>query len=401
MQILLLTSSYPPVLGGLQTATSALACEWQKMGHIVHVVTQRYPRSLAAFEVIDGIPVWRNMFLTPRVEYLKSGRMDLFFAGLYYRIATQLWLARKILAFQPDVINVHFPDSQTPFVLSLKKKTSSALVVSVHGNEILQWSNADDDLSSSSTGNSKLHELNTLFQEADAVTACSQYLLDKTIEIFPAVSQKGSVVHNGVSHSRFHGNRIYKHTRSYCFAYGRLTAKKGFDLLVKAFAEAAIQFPGLDLIIAGDGEEKNSLTKMVDELGLRGRVIFFGRATPEQVVELLNGCEVLIIPSRVEPFGIIALEGLIAGKPIVATRVGGLLEILDRTFNQLVNPTVEGLTSGIEKMAFSKDRELIARQNKMLALNFSWNIASKKYLKIFSDPCKLLTSGSLQRAKTH
>jgi glycosyltransferase involved in cell wall biosynthesis len=386
MRILLLTSSYAPVLGGLQSTVSALANEWHKSGNVVNVVTQRHPHQLPGFEEINDISVWRRIFLSPEASQLYKGRPDLFLAGLYYRPATSRWLARKIDEFQPDVINLHFPDSQIPFLQSLQKHISYRVVVSLHGHEVLRWFDESGNLESGLKDNArKLDGLKRLFQTADAVTACSQYLLDKASQIMPMVRQKGYIIQNGADRSRFDENIAYQHSRRYCFAFGRLTGTKGFDLLVRAFAEIAVRYPELDLILAGDGEQKDLLVRMTNDLGLNGRMIYFGRAAPEHVVQLLNGCDFLIIPSRVETFGLAAVEGMAAGKPIVATRVGGLPEILDGTLNLLIEPTVEGLITGIDKLLLSKDRNLIGRQNKVLAEKFSWKSTGNKYLQIFDS----------------
>lgn len=383
MRILLLASSYSPRLGGLQTAVGALAGKWHKMGHDVHVVTQRYPRQLSAHEEIEGVPVWRRTFLTPDTAQLKRGRPDLFLAGLYYRTATRHWLDRHVQEFQPQVVNMHFPDAQIPFVLSLKKRFPFRLVVSLHGHDILRWFDDEGGLISTHHGDKKLDRLRSVLREADAVTACSGYLLEKAIEIQPAVREKGHFIHNGVDMARFKGETAYSHPQAYCLAYGRLTYKKGFDLLVRAFAEIAQKHPELDLILAGEGESKRDLQTLVHQLGLTGRVVFFGRAKAEQVVELLLGCKFLVVPSRVEPFGIVALEGLAAGKPVLATRVGGLPELLAGTPNRLVEPAAERLIAGMDGLLCSKDLDSIGRQNQVVAGQFSWEVAGKRYIEVF------------------
>src|SRR5262249_6683038 len=121
---------------------------------------------------------------------------------------------------------------------------------------------------------------------------------------------------------------VYPHRRSYILAFGRLIYKKGFDLLLTAFAQIAPRYQEVDLILAGEGEERDALRAQAQQSGLEGRVHFFGRATPEEVVRLLNGCLFVAVPSRIEPFGIVALEALAAGKRVLATRVGGLGELL-------------------------------------------------------------------------
>ena len=368
MRILLLPSSYPPILGGLQTVVHRLAQGLIQRGHNVQVVTQRYPRSLPAWEVLDGVPVRRWLFLTPDIGHLRQGRPDLFLASFYFFPITLLHLTWLMHTFRPDVINVHFPDSQIPFVLWLLRRFPCRLVVSLHGDEIERYfaqglkpevpgSESEDGalMRNGKRGRSVGHRqwavnrLRSLLQVADAVTACSGYLLGRAIQLQPSVAEKGYVIHNGIDPQRFQDKTPYPRPRPYILAYGRLTYKKGFDVLLSALAQVAPEHPEVDLILAGDGEECDALVMQAQQLGLGDRVHFFGRATPEQVVQLLNGCLFVIVPSRLESFGIVALEAMAAGKPVLATRVGGLVEFVDGPVNRLVEPTVEGLAEGLEE----------------------------------------------------
>jgi glycosyltransferase involved in cell wall biosynthesis len=169
--------------------------------------------------------------------------------------------------------------------------------------------------------------LRRMLRSADAVTACSHYLLNRAVILEPSISGKATVIHNGVEPSRFLEHAPHRHASPYVFAYGRHTHKKGFDLLLQAFAGVARRVPEVDLIVAGSGEETEALRKLCTVLGLEERVVFHGRATPEEIVRLLNGCRLAVIPSREEPFGIAAVEALFSGRPLVATRVGGLPEV--------------------------------------------------------------------------
>src|SRR5262249_41558122 len=137
------------------------------------------------------------------------------------------------------------------------------------------------------------------------------------------------------------------------FACGRLTHEKGFDLLLCAFAKVAPAHHGVDLIIAGDGEEQMALRQLGSQLGLNGRVKFHGRATPEETVRLLNGAQLVVVPSRSETFGIVALEALAAGRPLLATRVGGIPETLSTLWGPqaiLVEPEASQIAVGLREL---------------------------------------------------
>jgi glycogen(starch) synthase len=345
MQILILSASYTPVLGGLQTVTRALARHLAEKGQDVVVVTNRYPRSLPERETIDGVPVRRWLFLTPALEYLRRGRPDLLAASFHLYPTALNRLGQLMREFRPDVMNVHFPDNQIPHVLWARRRFRFRLVVSLHGDDVERliseepYSAAD----AASTG------LKTLLREADAVTACSHHLMREAAKLEASVTGKMHVIHNGVAVERFQDQSHYPHPRPYVLAYGRLVYKKGFDLLVRAFARIALTYPNLDLIIAGEGEEKGELEKLTAQSGISGRIYFYGRASELEIVRLLNGCRMVAVPSRQEPFGIVAIEALAAGRPVLATRVGGLPEVTNGAAVSLVEPTVEGLVAGLNE----------------------------------------------------
>lgn len=344
MKVLLLTSSYAPVLGGLQTAAGALARNLLAMGHEVQVVTNRYPRSLPGREIVDGVSVKRWQFLWPSWQDLRRGRLDLFLASLYYGPSVRVRLRRLLASFRPDVVNIHFPDGQIPFLLGLRDRFGFRLVVSLHGHDVERFTlNTDGGLDS--------RELRALLREADAVTACSRYLLESAGSLEPSVNGKGAVLYNGIDPERFQDTTPYLHGRPYLFAMGRLTYTKGFDLLLEALSRPEVSAYGVDLILAGEGEDRPALEEQARRLGLEGRVHFHGRASQEEVVRLLNGCRLLVVPSRVEPFGIVALEGLAAGKRVLATRVGGMNEFLAAFAAQSRHPSEAGCVRLVEASA--------------------------------------------------
>ena len=397
MRILLVPSTYLPVLGGVQTVSHNLAQHLLRRGHEVQVVTNRYPRSLQTQEILDGVSVGRLLFLLPEFNSLRRRRADLFLASFYF-YPLSLWRLRNLMrSFRPDVVNVHFPTNQTHFVLALRNWFQFRLVVSLHGHDI------DRAILNSSFRNNKApapgltRRLLSILREADAVTACSKSLMDKAIGLEPSIARKGHVINNGIDPKRFLDKASYPHPRPYALAFGRLTHQKGFDMLLEAFAQAESPSRGVDLIIAGEGEEQNALTLRAHQLGVADRVHFLGRVTPEKIVQLLNGSVFVMVPSRSESFGIAALEAITAGKPVLATRIGGLAELLtefiegnDRSAKgqesltkgqrsssgsgpavTLVEPNPEALANGLRQM-FELPRNNSAEMDHHISDKYSW-----------------------------
>lgn len=389
MRVLLIPSSYPPVLGGLQTAVHTLARGLVKQQHEAHVFTNRYPRSLRTHDTVDGVSVDRRLLLTPRLADLKQARPDLLFSSFYYFPATLLHLKAVMKSFRPDVVNVHFPDAQIPFVLALRRRRNFRLVVSLHGHDVERWfttKNGHTNGANKAGSPQQKQRLQSFLKQADAITACSNDLLSKARALQPEIETKSSVIYNGVELQFFQGEARYRHARPYIFSYGRFTFKKGFDLLLSAFAEITKRDSNVDLILAGEGEEFDRLATLSRELGIAERVKLFGRASSAQIAELLNGSLFVVVPSRQEPFGLVALEAMAAGKAVVASRAGGLREVLKDAEAILVEPNQSAeLATAIEAVLQRISNEpALGSRNRREAARFSTNRMIENYLDVYS-----------------
>jgi glycosyltransferase involved in cell wall biosynthesis len=377
MRILLLPSGYPPVLGGVQTVTHGLAQELRKRGHRVWVLTNRYPRHLPRREVLDDVPVERVLFLYPRLAQFRAGRSDVFLAGWFYfpwALKQILWRIRR---FRPDVVNLHFAGGMCLFVLIAARLFSFRFVVSLHGDDV-------EGLERGTRFDRWLFR--AILRRADAVTACSRYLLEEAAQWEPGIIGKGTVIHNAVELSSFlalDGDRPL--VAPYVLAVGRLVPVRGFDVLLRAFATISAEFLGLHLVILGEGPEEQYLWQEVQKLGLDGRVVFSGRVVHYQVSRWMADSQAVIVPSLREAFGLVALEGMAAGKPIVATTVGGLPEVLDGAEAKLVPPeNEEALATALrETLQTIATNPAYGQRNRELAARYGWERLVEAYLRTY------------------
>jgi glycosyltransferase involved in cell wall biosynthesis len=236
------------------------------------------------------------------------------------------------------------------------------------------------------------------------VTACSRYLLEKAVELEPAVGAKGCAIHNGIDAQRFAIARRAEPERRYILFIGRLTAKKGVDLLIEAFARVAAQL-GVDLVIAGEGEEGPSLREQTRRLAMGERIRFLGRASSSEVVDLIRGARFVVVPSKEEPFGIVALEALAAGTPVLATAVGGLPELIASAFANgdrpngsdlqaerdasilLVEPNVDSIATGLRQwMGPKSPPPLTETRRRHVLARFDWSRVVDRYEAVLCDP---------------
>jgi len=329
MKILFVTSRYYPHHGGLETVVREIASKMASMGHRVEVVTNRYPRTLTHKDHVDGIKVTRFFFLFPRRRYLQEKRLDLWLAGAFFFPVTLVRLFLLIKKFKPEIINLHYLGDPALFLLIARKMLRFHFIVSLHGGDV-------DGEPYRSRFN--LWLFRKVLKDADAVTTCSKVLLDQAVELAPEIKFKIKVVHNGVNVELFANATPYSHPKPYLLAVGQLERHKGFDLLIDAFSQMQDEKIGFDLLIAGDGSMRRELEDQIRKNDLGDRVHLLGGVSQQKVASLMRGSRGVVIPSRREPFGIVALEARAANKPIVASNVGGLPEALRGSNAVLIEP---------------------------------------------------------------
>lgn len=373
MRILLITSRYLPHVGGLETVVSQLAQHFKEQ-HQVEIIANRLPSSLPTHEVIDGVPVTRLHFLLPRLWHLPKQAKQ-FLAAFPLAPLTLTALQRSIQRFQPDVINLHYAGNHlSAFVWAALRSNKIPLVVSLHGSDV--WVEA---------GRSAFDRwiFRCLAARAHAVTACSASLLEDAVALAPDIRGKGIPIHNGVQRSLFVDAEPYDYPCPYIAGVGRLDHRKGFDLLIDAFARVASDFPDHHLLIAGGGAAQAELQAQIDRLQLAHRAKLVGVLRHPALGSFYKSAQVAVIPSRREPFGIVALEALAAGTHIVATRVDGLVEALADARVTWVTPETDSLESGLrEGLARIKTDAWRAdsQHNAEVSAHFGWDKVAERYL---------------------
>jgi glycosyltransferase involved in cell wall biosynthesis len=314
MRILFTTPTFPPYWGGAEVLLDDLSRALAALGHRVVVVTSRRTRDVPAREQRAGVRVLRFDY-PPRRADARGPRAYL--PGVADLAAGLFGLVRRR---RVHVVCVGLVGLESALVLALRSRLRFRLVVYLHGGELRDYGRHSPFMRRTLRG---------LLAACDAAVAVSQALAREAVEFFPAVGPRVTVLPNGVDLALFRRPVPRPHARPYALYAGRLVPRKRVDLLLDAFRRIASQAPDLDLLIAGFGPEEDRLRTLAAAAGLGDRVRFLGRQGRAEIAALLQGCELVVLPSDDEGYPMIAAEAQAAGAVLLGSRVAGTREVVE------------------------------------------------------------------------
>ena len=301
MRVLFWSGAFWPVIGGIEVHATKLLPALQERGYKFIVVTTSRPE-LPEEANFQGIPVHRFPFWEgyKNVDQLMAIRQQ---------------LVRLKRSFAPDLVHRNGVGVGDFFHLITANAHSSPLLVTLC-NE-LRHKSVEHNTS-----------LSQLLRRANWVNSVSAAALTRARQLVPEICVRSSVIHYGLDVQSYTPTPLPTGApRLLCL--GRLATQKGFDLALTAFASIVARFPHARLILAGDGPERSTLERQAAQLGLTPAVDFLGWVLPEKVPALINAATVVVMPSRWEGHPLVALQASLMARPIVATWVGGLPEIVE------------------------------------------------------------------------
>jgi len=330
--------------------------------------------------------------VTPESKPLKG--INMFLMYLYFhRVKGRI---RKILEDrQVDVLHTHLEYSDM-MGLSLFSNNNKSFngektikwIVNIHG----PWfSLFYDEHEFPDAFNSIFHNLlQKVFHTADKVVFVSKYLYDQAKTDFPSESWnvKGLVIHNGIDLSKAKNLPDYKVKKGFNILFpGGPKLKKGGDILIEAVNEVVNEDLDINLYIALDVPEDHIIRRMVQDFQLEDRVNFVGFLKTEDYLSLLGQMDVLVLPSRMEPFGMVYLEAMSLGIPVIASNIGGGVEIVKNKHNGLlVSPDPKSVAEALFTMyAYPDMRKKMSLNNFEDIKTFSWNKIINNYLQVYQD----------------
>ena len=334
MRVLIVSWEYPPVvIGGLGRHVHALARRLATAGHDVRVLARQPAGTDASThptesQLADGVQVLRVAEDPAHLEFERD--MVAWTLAMSHAMvrATPRWLD----GWQPDVVHAH-DWLVAHAAIGIAELLDVPLVATMHATEAGRHAGWLTGIVSQ-----QVHSVEWwLAQRADALITCSEAMRAEVSCLFDRDPADIRVLHNGIEPRRWRVRRaevdaaraLYAPDRAPLLLYfGRLEYEKGVHDLIAALPRIRRAHPGTRLLIAGAGTQLEFLVEQARTHRVRRAVRLVGHLPDAELATLLAAVDAVVLPSRYEPFGMVALETAAAGAPLVASTAGGLGEVV-------------------------------------------------------------------------
>ncbi|MBN1975525.1 MAG: glycosyltransferase family 4 protein [Sedimentisphaerales bacterium] len=387
MRIAILTweSLHSTAVGGVAVHASELSAALAEKGHEVHLFTRRMPNQ-RSHDLIDGVHYHRCTYFShpdfvEDVNNMCRAMVDHFFlvedlVGHFDIVHAHDWLCANAMIW-------------------IKKGRGHKCVFTIHSTEYGRCGNAF--FNGRSVRVREQERAGTYW--ADKIIAVSQATKEEIMWMYEVPEWKTNVINNGVNWKRFDINinpgdekRRYNiapldPTVLFC---GRLTWQKGADILVEAIGNIIRKYPAAKFIFAGDGDQRGSLEARARHLNIAHATRFVGYKMGDELTKLFKLCDVVCVPSRNEPFGIVVLEAWSASKPVVVTEIGGPKYYVEHETNGLkICPRVDSISWGIDRIFsdFDRARWMGCNGRKGVESYFSWDRICSQNIEVYQQLC--------------
>ncbi|MBM3266706.1 MAG: glycosyltransferase family 4 protein [Candidatus Sericytochromatia bacterium] len=327
MRIGMLSWEYPPrIVGGIARHVEELSQALVRKGHEVHVFTADHPDT-AEHEVVGGVHLHRargGEVAAPTRDFVE------WVLHLNFGLARMALQTQRIAPF--DVFHAH--DWLVVQAANLLKKSVDVpLIGTVHATE----AGRNKGIHHAMSRYIAQQEWYLTF-ESYQVVVCSSTMFHEVQGQFGVPQDKIHVIPNGIDPTKFHFDfpermafrrRFALDFEKIVLFVGRMVVEKGGQFLLEAASHIIAQYPDAKFVIVGKGGFVDELKARAAALRLGHKCLFTGYVDDDTLVRLYRVADVSVAPSLYEPFGIVALEGMAAGVPVVASDAGGLWEIIE------------------------------------------------------------------------
>ena len=325
----MLTWEYPPrIVGGIARVVHDLSHKLVKDGNDVTVVTYK-EGDCPEFENDKGVKVYRveNYMIHPNnfTDWIMQ---------LNFNLTSK---ASQIISEQGRFDCIHAHDWLVAYsAKTLKDAFQIPIISTIHATESGRNSGIHDDVQRYINDTEWL-----LTYESSEVIVNSNYMKCELQRLFGLPFEKINVIPNGINLNNFTGiEKDYDFRRKYAMDnekiilyIGRLVYEKGIQHLIAAMPKIINGYNDTKLVIGGRGGMYDELREQARNLGIENKVYFTGYLSSKEVQKMYKCADIAVFPSTYEPFGIVALEAMLAGIPTVVSDIGGLNEIVDHGVN--------------------------------------------------------------------
>ncbi|MFH1995900.1 MAG: glycosyltransferase family 4 protein [Candidatus Omnitrophota bacterium] len=386
MRIALLAweSMHSVVVGGIAHHVTELAGALERKGHEVHVFTRMGKSDHALYERIHGVHYHRVPFsfhpdFVEEVNIMCRSFVDAFFQ-------TENFIGRF------DIVHAHDWLTSNAMVW-IREGRGHKSILTVHSTE---YGRCGNNFFAGNSARIRDHERHGTFC-ADKVIAVSKTLKNEVTWMYNLPDWKMNVVYNGVSYHNFDGWIDPAAVRGMygigpvdpmALFVGRMVYQKGPDLLLESIPHILKYYDNAKFVFVGDGEMRWGVEDNARRMGVSHATRFLGHHSGWRLADLYKSCDVVCVPSRNEPFGIVILEAWSAGKPVVASSNGGPSEIVWHGITGLkIYDNADSVAWGIGTTFSDFDHARWMGRNGRIAVetSFSWDIVADQVLHVYAS----------------
>lgn len=376
MAVMLVLPWAPECAGGVSIVVKALARQFLSHSVRTSVLVSEW-EARRPHGAVDGTVRFR-FALVPA-----TGPLGLLKAAV--TAPARLWRTWALLRRDKiTAVNFHYPglDALGVAVLKLFGLFRGRLLLSFHGTD-----------ARAPEGWVQRSLWRLLLSQTDGVTACSQSLATQVAKALSLPAHRVTVLYNGVDAEQFApglprgAEECPPLPARYIVSVGSFIPRKAHRLLLEAFGELAADHPDVSLVIVGmDGQERQPLLQRAAAMGLADRLVCLTNQSQDHVAEIVSNAALSVQPSHAEPFGLAVIEAAACGVPIVASAVGGHLEILQDGKTALLFPAGDAATCSRQMRRLLEDPALANamadRARSITVTRFGWPSCATGYMSL-------------------
>ena len=378
--------------GGVELHATNLSKELVRRGHKVTYFTGAIPNCKNK-TTIDNLNIKRIDLCTLIRRSYKAQQLNFLRQSLFL-IKTKLSRHKKIVENEDfDIYHGHIYSAGLA-AYSLSKKQKAASINTIHGSYYKYWNQLTKNKLTVAFYKNMERRLAPYLAKKSTYQIHTDFDFAETVRNWckPRIQKKIVTVLNGVDIKKFKPD-IKPHPElsgkkgPIIMTTRRLVTKNGVIFLVRAFKNILKKSPKAELVIIGDGPEKQKIEKEIQKLGIATQTHLIGMVTNDQIPSYLAVADIIVVPSIVEASSISVLEAMAMRKPIVASDIPGIREITNYGKNcKLVTPmNSKELATGIIDLLENKEKseELANLGHEEILKNYTWEKKAKEIEEIY------------------